>query len=141
MTHSRGGLVRLDANKWTLASADLYRNSMLCFSPVAPRRGPTIRSRRVSGRISGEYTPNECIMTIKRRYLPPMLLAAAAAASIATAPAALAEQSCTYLSADSTICQTPGNAQIVDVPPPVQYNPQFPYFGGGLLVFHHGGNH
>jgi hypothetical protein len=34
-------------------------------------------------------------MTIKRRYLPPMLLAAAAAASIATAPAALAEQSCT----------------------------------------------
>jgi len=21
-----------------------------------------------------------------------------------------------------------------------QYNPQFPYFGGGLLVFHHGGN-
>ena len=35
-------------------------------------------------------------MTIKRRYLPPMLLAVAAAASIATAPAALAEQSCTY---------------------------------------------
>ena len=80
-------------------------------------------------------------MTINRRYLPPMLLAAAAAASIATAPAALAEQSCTYLSADSTICQTPGNAQIVDAPPPVQYNQQFPYFGSGVLIFHHGGNH
>jgi hypothetical protein len=62
-------------------------------------------------------------MTIKRRYLPPMLLAAAAA-SIATVPAALAEQSCTYLSADSTICQTPGNAQIVDALPPVQYAQQ-----------------
>ncbi len=80
-------------------------------------------------------------MTIKRRYLPPMLLAAAAAASIATAPAALAEQSCTYLSADSTICQTPGNAQIVDAPPPVQYAQQFPFFGDSVLIFHHGGNH
>ena len=79
-------------------------------------------------------------MRIKRRYLPPMLLAAAAAASIATAPAALAEQSCTYPSANSTVCQTPGNAQIVTSPPPVQFNTQFPYFGGGLLLFHHGGH-
>jgi len=79
-------------------------------------------------------------MTIKRRYLPPMLLAMAAAASIATAPAALAEQSCTYLSANSTVCQTPGNVQIVNSPPPVQYAPQFPYFGGNVLIFHHGGH-
>ena len=79
-------------------------------------------------------------MRIKRRYLPPMLLAAAAAASIATAPAALAEQSCTYLSANSTVCQTPGNVQIVNSPPQVQYAPQFPYFGGNLLIFHHGGH-
>ena len=79
-------------------------------------------------------------MTIKRRYLPPMLLAVAAAASIATAPAALAEQSCTDTSANSTVCQTPGNVQIVNSPPPVQYAPEFPYFGGNLLVFHHGGH-
>jgi hypothetical protein len=79
-------------------------------------------------------------MTIKRRYLPPMLLAVAAAASIATAPAALAEQSCTYLSANSTVCQTPGNVQIVNSPLPVQYAPQFPYFGGNVLIFHHGGH-
>ena len=58
-------------------------------------------------------------MTIKRRYLPPMLLAVAAAASIATAPSALAAQSCTYPSANSTVCQSPGNAQIVSSPPPV----------------------
>jgi hypothetical protein len=75
-------------------------------------------------------------MTINRRYLPPILLAVAAAASIASAPAALAEQSCTYPSANSTVCQTPGNAQIVTTPPPVQ----FPYFGGGLLLFQHGGH-
>ena len=79
-------------------------------------------------------------MTIKRRYLPPMLLGVVAAASIATAPAALAEQSCTYVSANSTVCQTPGNVQIVNSPPPVQYAPQFPYYGGNLLFFHHGGH-
>ena len=79
-------------------------------------------------------------MTIKRRYLPPMLLAAAAAASIATAPAALAEQSCTYPSANSNVCQTPGNVQIVNSPPSVDYAPQFPYFGSSLLIFHHGGH-
>jgi len=41
-----------------------------------------------------------------------MLLAVAAAASIAAAPTALAEQSCTNLGANSTMCQTPGNVQI-----------------------------
>jgi hypothetical protein len=44
-------------------------------------------------------------------------------------------------SANSTICQTPGNAQIVDAPPPVQYAQQFPFFGDSVLIFHHGGNH
>ncbi|HEX9496814.1 MAG TPA: hypothetical protein VF926_00115 [Mycobacterium sp.] len=79
-------------------------------------------------------------MTIQRRYLPPMLLAVAAAASIATAPTALAEQSCTYPSANSSVCQTPGNVQIVNSPPSVDYAPQFPYFGSSLLIFHHGGH-
>jgi hypothetical protein len=77
-------------------------------------------------------------MTIKRRYLPPMLLAVAAAASIATAPTALAEQSCTYVSANSTVCQTPGNVQIVNSPPAVQYAPEFPFFGSNLIIFDHG---
>jgi hypothetical protein len=77
-------------------------------------------------------------MTIKRGYLPPILLAVALAASIAVAPTALAEQSCTNLGANSTMCQTPGNVQINDAPP-VQYAPQYPFFGG--LLFHHGGHH
>jgi hypothetical protein len=79
-------------------------------------------------------------MTIKRRYLAPTLLAVAAAASVVAAPSALAEQSCTYVSANSSVCQTPGNVQIVNTPPSVDYAPQFPYFGGGLLIFHHGGH-
>ena len=77
-------------------------------------------------------------MTITRRYLPPMLLAVAATASIAAAPLALAEQSCTHPSVNSTVCQTRGNVQINDSPP-VQYAPQYPYLGG--LIFHHGGHH
>ena len=79
-------------------------------------------------------------MTIKRRHLAPTLLAVAAAASVVAAPSALAEQSCTYVSANSSVCQTPGNVQIVNTPPSVDYAPQFPYFGGGLLIFHHGGH-
>jgi hypothetical protein len=76
-------------------------------------------------------------MTIKRRYLPPMLLAVTAAASIAAAPSALAEQSCSYLSANSSICQTPGNVQIVNSPPPVRYAPQYPFFGDDVIILHH----
>jgi hypothetical protein len=74
-------------------------------------------------------------MTIKRRYLTPTLLAVAAAASIAAAPSALAEQSCNYLSANSTVCQSPGNAQVVSSPPPVQY-PQYPFFGSNVIILH-----
>jgi hypothetical protein len=70
-----------------------------------------------------------------------MLLAVAAAASIAAAPTALAAQTCTYLSANSSVCQTPGNVQVVTSPRPVQYAPQFPYFGGNLIILHHHESH
>jgi hypothetical protein len=39
------------------------------------------------------------------------------------------------------MCQTPGNVQINDSPPPVQYAPQFPYFGGNLIILHHHESH
>jgi hypothetical protein len=52
----------------------------------------------------------------------------------------LAAQSCTYPTANSSVCQTPGNVQLVNSPPSVDYAPQFPYFGGSLLIFHHGGH-
>jgi hypothetical protein len=31
--------------------------------------------------------------------------------------------------------------QVVTSPPPVQYAPQFPYFGGNLIILHHHESH
>ena len=81
-------------------------------------------------------------MPIQRRYLPPMLLAVTVASSIATAPTALAGQSCTYVGANSTVCQSPGNVQVINTPPPVQYGPQYPFFGDNAfgdnaIILHH----
>ena len=71
-------------------------------------------------------------MRIQLRYITPLLAATAAAAAIAAAPTAIADtgQQCTYLGASETQCQTPGNSQINDSPPYVQYGPQYPYFLG-----------
>lgn len=72
-------------------------------------------------------------MRIKLSYFTPLLAAGALAAAIAAAPTAMADpvqQSCTYLGASETQCQSPGNAQINDSPPYVQYAPLYPYFGG-----------
>lgn len=82
---------------------------------------------------------------MKIRYISPLVMAAAAAAAIAVAPAASAEptpgfaQTCTSLGASNTQCQSPGNVQINDSPP-VQYAPQYPFYGN-VLLFHHGGHH
>ena len=61
-------------------------------------------------------------MALKRRHITP-LLAAAAAAAIATAPAGAdpAQPACTALGGSATECQTPGNVQINDAPPPPHY--------------------
>lgn len=64
------------------------------------------------------------------------LLAAGAVATIAAAPIAAAESSSgaeptCYQSGPGTQCQTPGNVQFNDAPPPVQF---YPYGGeAGLL--------
>ncbi|MCW2651029.1 MAG: hypothetical protein JWR32_2005 [Mycobacterium sp.] len=66
-------------------------------------------------------------MPSKRSYITP-LLAAVTAAVIATAPTAVANAappSCTSLGGTATQCQTPGNVQINDAPPPVHYKPQW----------------
>jgi hypothetical protein len=74
---------------------------------------------------------------MKLSHITPLLAAGAAALAIAAAPIAAAApttgQSCSASGAGSTasICQSPGNAQINDSPPPVQY---YPYGGeAGLL--------
>jgi hypothetical protein len=71
---------------------------------------------------------------MKLNHIAALLAAGAAAAAIAAAPIAEAApttgQSCDT-SGPGTICQSPGNAQINDSPPPVQY---YPYGGeAGLL--------
>lgn len=82
-------------------------------------------------------------------YVTTLLAAGAAAAAIACAPTAAAApastqptagasassassgpapgQQCTNMGATQSVCQSPGNAQVFDAPPQVDY---FPYAGG-----------
>jgi hypothetical protein len=87
----------------------------------------------------------------KLRYITPLLAAASAAAWIAGAPVAAADTSaqlsCNYINGSmDTQCSSPGNTQINDSPPPVEYVPQYPYWEGGYGYgygggFHGGGGH
>ena len=89
-------------------------------------------------------------MRRRLKAVTPLLAAGAAAAAIAAAPIAAAapvppgpagggasttpsdgpstQQSCISLGGTQSACQSPGNAQIYDAPPQVDY---FPYAGGG----------
>jgi hypothetical protein len=75
-------------------------------------------------------------MRVALKMFTPLLAAGAAAATIAVAPIAAAESSSgpqpsCYQSGQGTQCQTPGNVQFNDAPPPVQF---YPYGGeAGLL--------
>ena len=82
---------------------------------------------------------------MKLRYLPACVTAAGAAAAIAVAPTAGAAptalgQTCTYVGSETTQCQSPGNVQINDAHQ-VPYQNQYPFWGGNVLLFHHGGHH
>ncbi|MCW2687966.1 MAG: hypothetical protein JWR37_2856 [Mycobacterium sp.] len=74
-------------------------------------------------------------MRIKLNYVAPLLVAGAAAVAIAAAPTAAAAQQCSG-SGSGSICQSPGNVQINNAPPPVSFYPygDMPYLIGG-----HGG--
>jgi hypothetical protein len=77
-------------------------------------------------------------MRVKKGLFAPLFGAAATAlaisaapiASAATAPAVAPHQDCTPSGA-GTICQSPGNAQLNDSPPPVQF---YPYGGEAFLL-------
>jgi hypothetical protein len=77
-------------------------------------------------------------MRIGLNYIAPLLAAGATAAAIVAAPIAAAaptapsspvqaQQSCTNLGGTQSECQTPGNVQLNDAPPQVDF---FPYAGG-----------
>ena len=74
-------------------------------------------------------------MQIKLTHIAPLLAAGAAAVAISAAPTATAE---------ATIVQSPGNAQITAQPGVAAQQAgqlQYPFFGyGGGLLFHHGGH-
>jgi hypothetical protein len=90
-------------------------------------------------------------MRLRLNYITPMLATGVAAAAIAAAPIAAAaptpaqpgpvasaqaaprdpapvQQSCANLGGTQTECQSPGNAQLNDSPPQVDF---YPYAGGG----------
>jgi len=72
-------------------------------------------------------------MRIELTYMTTLLGAAAAVVAIAAAPIAAAsgpsqvQQSCVNLGITQAVCQSPGNAQVYDAPPQVDY---LPYAGG-----------
>ncbi|HZN84448.1 MAG TPA: hypothetical protein VFC01_32865 [Mycobacterium sp.] len=69
---------------------------------------------------------------MKLTYLTALFGAAAAAVAIFAAPVAAADtgQTCSG-NGSGTICQSPGNAQINDAPPPVNF---YPYGGEAFLL-------
>jgi hypothetical protein len=71
-------------------------------------------------------------MRIKLTYITALVGTAAAAVAILAAPIAAADtgQTCSAVG-PGTICQSPGNAQINDAPPPVSY---YPYGGEAFLL-------
>ena len=75
-------------------------------------------------------------MRINRNHITAILAAGAAAVAIAAAPTASAAptagaQSCSAVGNGGTECQSPGNVQIYDSPPPVDIDP---YGGYGLAL-------
>jgi hypothetical protein len=83
-------------------------------------------------------------MKIRPSYVTFLIASGATAIAIAAAPTALAAQSCDITTVGSE-CQSPGNVQLDDAPPPVSF---YPYGGLGMDLgvgggggFHGGGGH
>ena len=72
-------------------------------------------------------------MRIKLKTITPLLAAGAAAAAVVAAPIAAAAP--TGQSCSGNVCQSPGNVQINNSPPPVQF---YPYGGEDFLLGGHG---
>ena len=73
---------------------------------------------------------------MRARHLTTLVGAVAVAAAISWAPHATAEpdqpqESCETAAQSSTVCQTPGNVEINDAPPPVDF---YPYGGEAGLI-------
>jgi hypothetical protein len=76
-------------------------------------------------------------MRIKLNYTTPLLAVGLAVVAIGAAPIAAAAQSCTG-AGSATVCQSPGNVEINNSPPPVSF---YPYGNMPFLLGGHGGLH
>jgi hypothetical protein len=74
-----------------------------------------------------------------RNFIAPLLVAGASALAITVAPLAEAAQTCTA-TGTASVCESPGNSQVSATPPPVDYQAQYPFFGGYGLLFHNDGH-
>jgi hypothetical protein len=87
-------------------------------------------------------------MRIKLTYFTPLLAAGAAAVAISAAPIASAasttQQSCNE-SVSGSVCESPGNVEINDIPGPMDFQPYgadgFLIGGYGAYGYHGGGFH
>jgi hypothetical protein len=76
-------------------------------------------------------------MRIRLTFVPPLLVVGAAVVAVTAAPIAAAapvspssQQTCATIGA-GTVCQSPGNVQINDAPPPFSF---YPYGGEAFLL-------
>jgi hypothetical protein len=76
-------------------------------------------------------------MLKRMRYAAPRVIAASVVVALVSAPLSAASPQCTSTGPNTTMCQSPGNAQIVTTPPLVTPNPWggWPYFGGFAITF------
>ena len=87
---------------------------------------PPARPRRESG-----CSSPHCYW---QQLVPAAIAFAPLAEAASTAPAC-------FFSGNASVCQTEGNAQVSALPPTVDYQAQYPFFGYGGLLFHHRGWH
>jgi hypothetical protein len=64
-----------------------------------------------------------------RNFIAPLLVAGASALAITVAPLAEAARTCTA-TGTASVCESPGNSQVSATPPPVDFQAQYPFFGG-----------
>jgi hypothetical protein len=129
-TQKRGTDI-VEGNLEVVMDRDAHRETAeLCWMPTpSPVPVPQTASTESSPDEAHHRTSHRRSITMPNKlcYVTP-LLAAVAAAMIATAPTAAADPTqsiCMSMGSSKTQCQTPGNVEINDSPPPVHYKPQW----------------
>ena len=135
----KSGTEIVEGNLELVMGRDAHRaTAELSWTPTpSPLLVPQTASTESSPDKARHRTSHRRSITMPNKlcYITPLLTAAAAAviataptaAAIATAPAAVdpTQTICMSLGGSTSQCQSPGNVQINDSPPPVHYKPQW----------------